>query len=104
VSWGARQATAHEKATQQAQAWDLWLDCLSEREIAERIGVTQPTVGEWVKEKRNSAEIFQPPYSRQHFDVWSFQTDDDPKAYFGTPPTLSKSLDEVEPIHAANFF
>jgi len=28
------------------------------------------TVGEWMQEKRKSAEILQAPESRQHFDVW----------------------------------
>lgn len=38
----------------------MWLDCLSERKIAEQVGITQPTVGEWVKEKVSSVEFFQP--------------------------------------------
>jgi hypothetical protein len=36
--------------------------------------------------------------SRQHFDVWSFATDDDPKAYFGkrTPGAVAQAdLDSV---------
>lgn len=66
-----------EKAQQQAKAWEMWLDSASEREIVEQVGVTQPTVNEWVKEKRAGAEFYQPPASRQHFDVWSFGKADD---------------------------
>jgi DNA-binding XRE family transcriptional regulator len=60
---------------------NLWLDCLSERQIAEKLDVTQPTINAWVIEKRKDARIYQPPDSRQHFDVWNFGTDgDDGKA------------------------
>ena len=33
-------------------------------------------INEWVSEKRTSAEFGQPPESRQHFDIWQFQTAD----------------------------
>ena len=41
---------------QQAKAWDLWLDCREQQDIADEIGVSQPTVNGWLIEKRKSAE------------------------------------------------
>jgi DNA-binding transcriptional regulator YdaS (Cro superfamily) len=94
-SW-TKDARKHEKEQAQAAAWDAWLDCHSERAIAEMLGVTQPAVGDWVKEKRSSAGIFQAPESRQHFDVWSFGTADDDAgtgSYFGKmPPQVVENL------------
>jgi len=91
-----KDARQSEKAERQARAFDLWLDCLSEREIAKEIGVTQPTAAEWVKEKRGSADFFQPPESRQHFDVWQFQSADDTAGsagFFGRmPPQVVENL------------
>lgn len=93
-----------ERDDQKAKAWDLWLDCLSERAIADELGVTQPTVGEWVKGKRKDAESFQPPGatrdepwgSIQHFDIWQFATADQDagaQSYFGAmPPQVIENL------------
>lgn len=68
-----------EKEAQQAKAWDLWLECQSERDIAEQVlgdREKRPTIQSWLDEKRKSAEFIQPPESRQHFDIWQFQTAD----------------------------
>jgi hypothetical protein len=79
----------------------MWLDCHSERDIAEKVGVTQPTVGEWVKEIGKAAEFFQPSHATndkpwgvvQHFDVWSFQNGGDDSSYFGRmPPAVVENL------------
>jgi hypothetical protein len=53
---------------------DLWLDCLSERDVAERVGVEQKTINNWVSKKRTDSEFTQPSTSRQHFDVWNFHS------------------------------
>lgn len=92
-----KDARKAEKEQQQDKAWDAWLDCRSERSIAEEIGVTHPTVGEWVEGKRTSAEFFQAPESRQHFDVWQFPTTDresgGQQSYFGAvPPQVIENL------------
>lgn len=91
-SW-TKDARSDEKKTQQAKVYDLWLDCLSERDIAERVGITHPTVSDWVEEKRKSAEFFQPPDSRQHFDVWNFAKSEGESSYFGKmPPQVVENL------------
>jgi len=91
-----REARHDEKETLKAKAWDLWLDCLSEREIAEAIGVPQPTLsGEkgWLIEKRNNPVFNQAPESRQHFDIWQFPTADGDSHYFGRmPPQVVENL------------
>jgi hypothetical protein len=61
----------------------MWLDCHSQRTIAERIGaefpaftdVTQQTVGNWINKNAADAGNLLPA-SRQHFDVWQFATAD----------------------------
>ena len=67
---------AAEKQARQDRAWDLWLDCLSERDIARELATPQQTIDGWLTEKRKLSESGQPPESRQHFDVWSFPTAD----------------------------
>jgi hypothetical protein len=69
-----KDARAEEKRAVQDRAYDLWLDCYSQRDIAEIIGreypafegVTHPTIAEWTGKKSASAENL-PPGSRQHF-------------------------------------
>jgi hypothetical protein len=56
--------------------WDLWLDCASQREIAEQIGVALGTANDWIVQKTASADFRTEPESRQHFDIWQFQTSD----------------------------
>lgn len=92
-SW-TKDARKYEKEQQQAAAWDAWLDCRDQQDIADEIGVDKATMSRWLQE-RKSAEM-QPPTSRQHFDVWSFQTAGDDAgtgSYFGKmPPQVVENL------------
>lgn len=85
-----------EKQAQQEKAWDLWLDCAEQQAIAGQVGVHQTTIGEWLKDFRESADFLTPPESRQHFDVWSFATSDKDagaQSYFGAvPPQVMENL------------
>jgi hypothetical protein len=85
-----------EKAAQQARAWDMWLDCRSQEQIAEAVGVAQPTISGWLSETADLREFIDPPASRQHFDVWSFQSADKDagqQSYFGAlPPQVVENL------------
>ncbi len=89
-----------EKQAQQDKAWDLWLDCKSEYEIAAEVlddREKRPTIQSWLDEKRKSAEFIQAPESRQHFDVWQFPTTDrdggGQQSYFGAvPPQVLENL------------
>ena len=64
--------------------YDLWLDCYSQRDIAEIIGkeypafdgTTQQTLSNWLNKFSADAENLSPPDSRQHFDIWQFATAD----------------------------
>jgi hypothetical protein len=47
-------------------AWDLWLDCLTVREIEDATGIPKSTVNDAVSEFGRSAVFGQPPASRQH--------------------------------------
>ena len=66
------EARRNEKEIQQEKAWNVWLDCFSEREISEQIKIPQQTINGWVTEKRNDTEFGQEPDSRQHLDIWTF--------------------------------
>jgi transcriptional regulator with XRE-family HTH domain len=92
-----KDARADEKRAMQARAWDMHLDCLAQAEIAERIGVDQKTISNWLKELSASADFSLPPESRQHFDVWQFPTTDrdagGQQSYFGAvPPQVIENL------------
>jgi hypothetical protein len=89
-----KEERASEKDAAQNRARDLWLDCYSQREIAEIIGgefpafadVTQPAIKKWLDNFSANADLLSPPASRQHFDVWQFQTADKTagsQSYFG---------------------
>lgn len=78
-----------EKEEAQAEAWDRWLNCESERQIGDALGVDHTTIGKWVVDFGKRAEIHQAPDSRQHFDIWSFAQADDSagtESYFGRMP------------------
>lgn len=75
---------AQEKAEQQERAWDLWLDCHEQQEIAEQVGVSEATISGWFKE-RKSAEI-EPPDPHMAFDYWSYAKGDADTSYFGAMP------------------
>lgn len=85
-----------EKAAQQARAYDLWLDCLTQEQIANELGVDQKTVSNWVGKMGDSPNFLEPPESRQHFDVWGFTTADKDagaQSYFGAiPPQVVENL------------
>lgn len=85
-----------EKEVLQAKAWDLHLDCWSQRAIAECMDVSQPTIKDWLDRKTKDFANLSPPVSRQHFDVWQFQTSDKTsgsQSYFGAlPPQVMENL------------
>lgn len=91
-----KDARKAEKEAQQAKAWDLWLDCLSTRQIGDALGLNHDTVATWLSEKREDAEFRQAPASRQHFDIWSFthaDKDSGQQSYFGAvPPQVLENL------------
>lgn len=92
----ASEARKAEKQNQQAQAWDMWLDCIDQTVIAEELGAPRTTISDWVTKKEQSSEIVTPPESRQHFDIWQFTTadkDDGQQSYFGAvPPQVLENL------------
>jgi len=100
-----KDARAAQKEARQAQAWDLWLDCLTQEQIAERLGEKQPTISRWVDMQKNKlSELHIPgatdekPWGNvQHFDVWSFPTtgreSGGQQSYFGAvPPQVMENL------------
>jgi len=90
-----KDARQTEKQEQQDRAWDLWLDCFSEREIADKIGTPQQTINDWLNDRKTAdADFRSPPASRQHFDIWQFgQTDAEESGFFGRmPPQIVENL------------
>lgn len=84
VQGWTKDARQSEKAEQQERAWDLWLDCREQKGIAKELGVDEATISRWLQERK--AADLQPPASRQHFDVWSFQSAGGDSSYFGRMP------------------
>lgn len=62
-----------EKEEKQTKAWDMWLNCVSERQIAETLRVDHVTISNWLVKKRQMTEFHQVPSSLQCFDVWGFE-------------------------------
>ena len=96
-----REAKQKEKEAQILKAWDLWLNCESERDIAKQMGVVHETVSNWVAKKGIDSKFSQPPHVTndkpwgvvQHFDVWSFQNGGGDSSYFGRmPPAVVENL------------
>ena len=52
---------------------DLWLDCLTQQEIADAIRVPRKTISDWLADSDWQSDFAKVPESRQHFDVWNFQ-------------------------------
>lgn len=61
-------ARTHQKR-QQAVAWNLWLDCWTQEEIAQEIGVHQTTVGDWIKDFGTNPIFLKPP-GFAAWDLW----------------------------------
>jgi hypothetical protein len=88
-----KEARADEKREQQERAFDLWLDCRTQQEIADELAIPQQTVSGWITESGKSAVFGEPPESRQHFDVWQFQNAAGESSYFGKmPPQVVENL------------
>lgn len=90
-----RDAKRDEKERQKAELWDRWLNCewASFAEAEQATGVSDKTIKAWVSEFSNALEFSEPPDSRQHFDVWQFQTADGDSSYFGKmPPQIVENL------------
>lgn len=58
--------------TRKQEAWELWLACKTEDEIAESVNVSQDTVNKWIKQKKQGivkSVIF--PESLQIYNIWN---------------------------------
>ncbi len=83
--WTQEQRAASEIELR-ARAYDLWLDCLTQQQIADRLRQPQRTISNWLSQSRQVAETAnEPPAQRQDFDIWKLGGDDD-SAYFGRLP------------------
>lgn len=94
--WTKDERQAEERERKE-HAWDLHLDCWSQVQIADEIGVDQKTVSNWLGKMNEGAEFLEPPAARQHFDVWQFPTTDresgGQQSYFGAvPPQVIENL------------
>lgn len=100
-----KDARKEEKQALQEKVWQLHLNCLSQRQISDATGVARKTVDDWVGDFGSSAIFAQPPSATpsqpwgnvQHFDVWSFQSNDreggGQQSYFGAcPPQVMENL------------
>jgi DNA methylase len=65
-------ARAYERKRQRELVLDLWLDCFDQAGIAERSGVPQQTVSDWLTDFRQLADFGTAPDPHMAFDVWSY--------------------------------
>jgi hypothetical protein len=63
LALGRGLSRAEEKRALKRKAWDLWLDCLTQREIAEQIGVDAATISRWIVAFAGNAEFATAPES-----------------------------------------
>jgi transposase len=100
-----KEARKNEKESLQEKVWQLHLSCLSQRQITDATGTPQKTVTDWLSDFSKSGIFAQPPSRTdaqpwgnvQHFDVWSFQSNDrdggGQQSYFGAcPPQIMENL------------
>jgi hypothetical protein len=91
-----RDARRDEKQALMEQAWDLYLDCYSDREIAKLLGLgSNHTAKEYYEQFSNSFDFCSPPASRQHFDIWDFPQADEggTESFHGRmPPQVVENL------------
>ena len=105
VQRATKDARKEEKQAMQEKVWQLHLSCLSQRQIADATGTPQQTVQQWVTEKSQLTIFGQPPGATtaqpwgnvQHFDVWSFASNDreggGQQSYFGAcQPQIMENL------------
>ena len=100
----AAQGRADYRRMQRERAWQLWLECHTQNEIAELLGELQQTISNWIQKRESDSRFCRPPGATdkqlwgvvQHFDVWSFaQADDDagqPSIFGRLPPQVVENL------------
>jgi hypothetical protein len=105
VQRATKDARKEEKQALQEKVWQLHLACLIQRQIGDATGVPVQTLNGWLSENRQLTFFGQPPGATpsqhwgnvQHFDVWSFQSNDrdggGQQSYFGAcPPQVMENL------------
>jgi hypothetical protein len=105
VQRATKDARKEEKQVMQEKVWQLHLSCLSQRQITDATGVPVQTINGWLSDFGQLSIFGQPPSrtdaqpwgSIQHFDVWSFASNDreggGQQSYFGAcPPQIMENL------------
>jgi DNA modification methylase len=89
-----RPARKERQTKQKERARDLWLDCLTQQEIADAIRVPRKTISDWLADSDWQSDFAKVPESRQHFDVWNFQMPPGSNiSFFGRmPPQVVENL------------
>lgn len=86
-------ARKNEVDEQKAKAWDMWLDCGTQQQIADELDIPQRTISNWISKFTMDSKFTNPPDSRQHFDIWQFSKADGDSSYFGQmPPQVVENL------------
>lgn len=91
-----KDARKAQEAYRRERAYDLWLDCLTQEQIAEELDTSQQNIANWLDATKNGqlSEVCTPPGASderpwgnvQHFDVWDFSAADGDTSFFGRMP------------------
>lgn len=97
-----KDARAAQEEQRHAQAWDLWLNCLTQEQIADELDTPRRTIANWLDgQNMQMHEMAKPPGATdekpwgnvQHFDIWTFPQSQDDSSYFGRmPPQVVENL------------
>ena len=76
-----------EKEAKQKKAREMWLACATQEEVAEAVGVTRPTAGNWeddfVKSCQEQEFALPPGFTPPIYNVWKKQTKTNAVSHFG---------------------
>jgi biotin operon repressor len=89
-------ATPGQKEERDQRIIDLYLQCWTQEQVADEVGMSRPYVNKVVSRIRKCESVTTPPDSFKHYDVWNFATCDKDygQDYPGRIPELCSTLSE----------
>lgn len=89
-----REEIDKKNEAQQAEVLNLYLRCYTEDEIAEKIGVTQPSIHQAIIRFSENGKTYNRPESIQDYNLWEFATVADDMGEDGYPGRMAGQIVE----------